>query len=70
MRNISDNELKVTAGNTYKNRFQNAININKEDDSEQVYKSIQLQNRQTNLNTIKQIVEIHDKTPTLFAFGK
>ena len=70
MRNISDNELKVTAVNTYKNRFQNAININKEDDSEQVYKSIQLQNRQTNLNTIKQIVEIHDKTPTLFAFGK
>ena len=65
MRNILDNELKVTAGNPYKNIFQNTININKHDDSKQVYKSIELQNRQTTLNTIKKIVGIHDKTQTL-----
>ena len=35
MSNVSDNESKVTAGNTYKNRFQNAIIINKQDDSKQ-----------------------------------
>ena len=58
------------SGNTYKNRFQTAININKQDNSKQVYKSIQLQNRQTTLNTIEKIAGINYKTPTLVAFGK
>ena len=50
--------------------IQTAINNNKPDDSKQVYKSIQLQNRQTTLNTIEKIAGINYKTPTLVAFGK
>ena len=42
MSNASVNELKVTAGNNYKNRFQNSSSVNKQEDSEQVNKSIKL----------------------------
>ena len=38
MRNVSDNEFKVPAGNTYNKISQNALSINKQDDSEQVNK--------------------------------
>ena len=70
MRNDSDNEFKVPARKTYKNRYQNALSINKQNDSEQVNKSIKSQNKQTTLTTSKPIVGIHDKTETIVALGK
>ena len=45
MRNVSDNEFKVPAGNTYNKISQNALSINKQDDSAHVNKSLKSHNR-------------------------
>ena len=70
MRNVSDNEFKVPAGNTYNKISQNALSINKQDDSEQVNKSLKSQNRHISLTTSKPIVGTHDKTETIAVLGK
>ena len=70
MSNVSDNELKITDGNNYNNRFRNEISDHKHDDSEKVNTSIKSKNRQTNMKTIKKIVRSKDNNQKVVARGK